>query len=101
MVCTYPTFVPSALPNKTILDDVVPTRPVYLVASDGHSSWANSKALQTAGITRETPDPPNGKIVRDEKGEATGALKESAGHLVARVMPKPTREERLAACRLA
>ena len=97
---TYPTFGPSALPDKKILDDVVPTRPVYLVAFDGHSSWANSKALQMAGITRETPDPPNGKIVRDEKGEATGALKESAGDLVARVMPKPTREERLAALRL-
>jgi predicted amidohydrolase YtcJ len=97
---TYPTFGPSALPNKKILDDVVPNRPVYLVAFDGHSSWANSKALQMAGITRETPDPPNGKIVRDEKGEATGALKESAGDLIARVMPKPSREERLAALRL-
>jgi len=97
---TYPTFGPSALPNKKILDDVVPTRPVYLVAFDGHSSWANSKALQMAGITRETPDPPNGKIVRNEKGEATGALKETAGDLVAKVMPKPSREERLAALRL-
>ena len=97
---TYPTFGPSALPDKKILDDVVPTRPVYLVAFDGHSSWANSKALQMAGITRETPDPPNGKIVRDEKGEATGALKETAGDLVAKVMPKPSREERLAALRL-
>ena len=97
---SYPTFGPSALPDKKILDDIVPTRPVYLVAFDGHSSWANSKALQMAGITRETPDPPNGKIVRDEKGEATGALKESAGDLIARVMPKPTREERLAALRL-
>src|SRR5438874_1729369 len=97
---TYPTFGPSALPDKKILDDVVPTRPVYLVAFDGHSSWANSKALQMAGITRETPDPPNGKIVRNEKGEATGALKETAGDLVAKVMPKPSREERLAALRL-
>jgi len=56
--------------------------------------------LQMAGITRETPDPPNGKIVRNEKGEATGALKETAGDLVAKVMPKPSREERLAALRL-
>ena len=96
----YPTFAPSGLPDKKILDEVVPERPVYLVAFDGHSSWANSKALQTAGITRETPDPPNGKIVRDEKGEATGALKERAGDLIARVMPKPTREERLDALRL-
>ena len=97
---TYPTFGPSALPDKKILDDVVPDRPVYLVAFDGHSSWANSKALQMAGITRNMPDPPNGKIVRDQNGEATGALKESAGDLVAKFMPKPTREERLAALRL-
>ncbi len=97
---TYPTFGPSALPDKKILDDVVPDRPVFLVAFDGHSSWANSKALAMAGITRDTPDPSNGKIVRDAKGEATGALKEWAGDLVAKLMPKPTRDERLAALRL-
>jgi len=97
---TYPTFAPSGLPDKKVLDEVVPDRPVYLVAFDGHSSWANSKALALAGVTRETPDPPNGKFVRDEKGEATGALKESAGDVIARLMLKPTREERLAALRL-
>ncbi|HEX9110708.1 MAG TPA: amidohydrolase, partial [Terriglobales bacterium] len=96
---TYPTFGASALPNKKILDDVVPDRPVYLVAFDGHSSWANSKALAMAGIDRNTADPPNGKIVRDEKGEATGALKEAAGDLVAAKVPKPTRAERLEALR--
>jgi predicted amidohydrolase YtcJ len=96
---TYPTFGPSAMPDKKILDEVMPDRPVYLVAFDGHSSWANSKALAMAGITTETHDPPNGKIVRDASGEATGALKESAGDLVANLMPKPTREERLAALR--
>jgi predicted amidohydrolase YtcJ len=96
---TYPTFGASALPNKKILDDVVPDRPVYLVAFDGHSSWANSKALAMAGIDRNTADPPNGKIVRDEKGEATGALKEAAGDLVAAKVPKPTRTERLDALR--
>lgn len=96
---TYPTFGPSALPNKKILDDVVPDRPVYLVAFDGHSSWANSKALAMAGIDRNTPDPRNGKIVRDEKGEATGALKEAAGDLVGSKTPVPTRDERLDALR--
>jgi predicted amidohydrolase YtcJ len=96
---TYPTFGPSAMPDKKILDEVISDRPVYLVAFDGHSSWANSKALAMAEITRETHDPPNGKIVRDASGEATGALKESAGGLVANLMPKPTREERLAALR--
>jgi predicted amidohydrolase YtcJ len=96
---TYPTFGAAALPDKKILDEVVPDRPVYLVAFDGHSSWANSKALAMAGITKETSDPPNGKIVRDANGEATGALKELAGDLVATIMPKPTREERLVALR--
>jgi predicted amidohydrolase YtcJ len=96
---TYPTFGPAALPDKKILDEVVPDRPVYLIAFDGHSSWANSKALELAGIDKQTPDPPNGKIVRDANGEATGALKEWAGDLVARKMPKPSREERLAALR--
>jgi predicted amidohydrolase YtcJ len=97
---TYPTFGASALPDKKILDEVVADRPVYLVAFDGHSSWANSRALQMAGITAKTPDPPNGIIVRDQNGEATGALKESAGDLVAKLMPQPTREDRLAALRL-
>ncbi|MDP9160997.1 MAG: amidohydrolase family protein [Acidobacteriota bacterium] len=97
---TYPTFGPSALPDKKFLDEVVPDRPVFLQAFDGHSSWANSKALELAGITRETPDPPNGQIVRDQNGEATGALKEVAGDLVAKFAPKPTHEERLTALRL-
>src|ERR1039458_6308920 len=96
---TYPTFGPTALPNKKILDDVVPDRPVYLVAFDGHSSWANSKALAMAGIERNTPDPPNGKIVRDENGDATGALKEAAGDFVGSKTPPPTRPERLEALR--
>src|SRR6202521_5483767 len=52
---TYPTFAPSGLPTKKILDDIVPDRPVYLIAFDGHSSWANSKALAMAGIDRNTP----------------------------------------------
>jgi predicted amidohydrolase YtcJ len=96
---TYPTFKPSGLPDKKILDAVVPDRPVYLVAFDGHSSWANSKALAMAGVDRNTADPANGKIVRDEKREATGALKESAGDLIDRKIPKPTRAERLDALR--
>jgi predicted amidohydrolase YtcJ len=95
----YPVFGPSALPNKKILDDIMADRPVYLVAYDGHSSWANSKALAMAGIDKNTPDPPNGKIVRDANGEATGALKEAAGDLVEKLLPKPTRTERLEALR--
>jgi predicted amidohydrolase YtcJ len=96
----YSTFGEVALPDKKFLDEVVPDRPVWLQAYDAHSSWANSKALAMAGITRATPDPPGGKIVRDANGEATGALKETAGDLIVKVMPQPTREERLTALRL-
>jgi len=96
---TYPTFAPSGLPNKKILDDVVLNRPVYLEAFDGHSAWANSKALVMAGIDRNTPDPPNGQIIRDANGDPTGALKEAAGELVGSKAPEPTRAERLRALR--
>jgi len=99
---SYDVFGEAALPDKKYLDEVVPDRPVLLGGYDGHTSWANSKALEKAGITKETPDPPNGKIVRDPKtGEATGALKESAARLVAKAVPEPSREERLQALRLA
>ena len=96
---TYPTFGETALPDKKYLDEVVPDRPVYLTAFDGHTAWANSKALALAGITKQTPDPPNGKFVRDANGEPTGAIKEDADSAFQRVVPIPTREERLDALR--
>lgn len=98
----YSAFGFSAVPDKKYLDEVVPDRPVFLLAYDHHSAWANSKALEIAGITSETLDPPNGKIVRDpNSGAATGMLKEfPASGLVERVVPEPTREERLKALRL-
>ena len=75
----YPVFGPGVLPDKRLLDEVVPDRPVYLEAFDGHSWWANSKALAAAGITRSTPNPPGGVIVRDAKtGEPTGVIEEDA-----------------------
>jgi predicted amidohydrolase YtcJ len=96
----YAMFGPEALPHKKYLDEIFPNRPVFLEGYDGHTYWANSKALALAGITRETPDPPNGAIVRDPKtGEATGALKESAQESVAKIVPKPSRAEKLAALR--
>ena len=96
----YAMFGPEALPNKKYLDEIFPDRPVFLEGYDGHTYWANSKALALAGITNETPDPPNSAIVRDPKTrEAAGALKESAQGLVARVVPKPSRNEKLAALR--
>jgi len=90
----YPVFGKEALPHKKYLDEIMPDRPVYLTAYDGHTSWANSKALQMAGISKDTPDPLNGIVVKDPKtGEPTGALKESAGELVSRLIPKPTRQQ--------
>src|SRR5208282_1303351 len=81
-------------------DELFPNRPVFLFGSDGHTSWANSKALALAGINKYTPDPANGGIVRDPKtGEATGALKESASSLVGKLVPKPTPAEKLTALR--
>src|SRR5512135_87547 len=97
---SYDVFGKAALPDKKYLDEVVPDRPVLLEGYDGHTYWANSKALAAAGITRNTPDPPNGKIVRDAQGEPTGALKEdAAAELVQHVIPQPTREEHLQALR--
>jgi predicted amidohydrolase YtcJ len=96
----YAMFGPETLPHKKYLDEIFPDRPVFLEGYDGHTYWANSKALALAGVRRETPNPPNGIIVRDPfTGEATGALKESAQDLVAKVIPKPTRAEELLALR--
>jgi predicted amidohydrolase YtcJ len=73
-----------------------------LIAYDGHTGWANSKALHAAGITRHTKAPANGQIVKDPRtGEPSGALKESAMALVAAVAPQPSDEDRLAAIRAA
>src|SRR5882672_1236014 len=95
---TYDIFGETALPNKKYLDEVVPDRPVYLVGFDGHTSWVNSKALAVTGITRDTPDPAHGTVVKDAKGEPTGALKEDADDLVGGHV-RATREEQLAALR--
>lgn len=73
---------PDANPSKEELDRIVPDRPVYLIASDGHSAWVNSRALAAAGIDRTTPDPPRGRIERDANGDPTGTLRETAMELV-------------------
>jgi len=97
---SYTAFTPG-LPDKKYLDEIVPNRPVYLEGFDGHTWWANSKALELAGITRQTPNPTNGGFVRDLKtGEPTGAVKEDAADAVMRrFVPVPTREEKLRALR--
>lgn len=93
----YPVFAPSGMPDKKYLDEIVPDRPVYLDGFDGHTWWANSKALEIAHITKDTPDPSGGSFVRDPKtGEPTGAIKEDAADaMVRRVIPEPNHEQKL------
>jgi predicted amidohydrolase YtcJ len=97
----YTLFGPGGLPDKKYLDEIVPDRPVYLEGFDGHTWWANSKALQLAGVTKATPDPAGGSFVRDAKtGEPTGAVKEDAAdEVVRRAIPRPSRPEVMAALR--
>jgi predicted amidohydrolase YtcJ len=93
---------PNSSPTRAQLDAVVSDRPAVMQCYDGHSIWVNSRALQLAGITRDTPDPPNGVIVKDPKtGEPTGHLKESAARLVSKVIPARTDAERRAAIKAA
>jgi predicted amidohydrolase YtcJ len=76
--------------HKSQLDAVVADRPVLLWSADGHTAFANSKALEIAGITKDTPDPEDGQIERDDMGEPTGVLQEAAIDLVAdRIPPYP------------
>ncbi len=91
-----------AMPTRQLLDTLVPDRPAYLIAYDGHTGWANTRALKAAGITRATKNPANGIIVREARtGEPGGALKESAMALMSKAAPQPTDEDRLAAIRAA
>ncbi len=93
---------PNGNPHKASLDALFPERPVYLAAADGHSAWVNSRALELAGITADTPNPPQGVIERDRAtGEATGTLRETAQALVADLLPETTPEDDTAALRVA
>ena len=93
-------------PTRATLDRAAPRNPVVLSRVDGHTSWANTEALRLAGITRATPNPAGGEIVRDGAGEATGILKEDpARNLVTSKVPPPSpgqiRRQILAAMELA
>ena len=80
-------------PTAAELDSAVADRPMWLERVDGHAGWANSRALQLAGITDATPDPAGGKIMRDAHGKATGVLVDAAQGLVRSVMPPQTEAE--------
>lgn len=74
-------------PDRQFLDVVAPDNPVMLSDISGHSIWVNSRALEIAGVTRETPDPEGGVIERDRDGAPVGLLHETAGELVRRHVP--------------
>ncbi len=80
-------------PCAADLDSVAPRNPVYLSAKSLHAGWANSAALRAAGITAATPDPQNGKILRDSRGQPTGILLESAVSLLEKILPQPSAAE--------
>ncbi len=90
------------LPIKELIDGLTPNTPVFVNRYDGHMALANSHALKLAGVTKDTPDPPGGTVVKDPKtGEPTGVLKDEAMSYVYRVMPDNSAEELEEAIRLA
>ncbi|WP_445515703.1 amidohydrolase [Streptomyces sp. NEAU-174] len=84
---------PGGTPTRGMLDAVVPDRPVLLTNRDGHGAWANTRALDLAGVGRHTPDPADGRIEREPDGAPAGTLHEGAVELVARHMPVATPDE--------
>ena len=81
-------FKDRKFPKKELLDKIAPNNPVVLKRVCGHIIWVNSKALEIAGINKNTKDPEGGVIVRDKEGKPTGILKENAAELIYRVMPE-------------
>jgi predicted amidohydrolase YtcJ len=94
-------WTPPNWPTKEMIDPVTLDNPVLVSRYDGHSVLANSIALRLAGITAQTPDPVGGTIVRDAKGNPTGALKDAAEDLAFGVVPPLSHEQRLRAVRRA
>ncbi|MER5850805.1 amidohydrolase [Streptomyces sp. NPDC002012] len=83
------------LPTRQLLDSVIPDRPVLLANRDHHGAWANTRALELAGLTRESADPFDGRIEREPDGTPSGMLQEGATALVSRIVPPSTPADRL------
>jgi predicted amidohydrolase YtcJ len=84
---------PDNTADKRYLDAIFPDRPAVIRDRDGHQSLVNSRALALAGITRDTPDPEDGVIVRGANGQPTGLLKEAAAGLVNELLPPMTADD--------
>ena len=96
-----PETFPGVMPTRQMLDALVSDRPALLLSDDGRMAWVNSAALKLARITRRSANPRGGIIRKDPTGDPTGVLEETAIALVAKLAPKPTRDERLRALRAA
>ena len=88
-------------PTAGDLDAAVSDRPVVLARVDGHAKWLNTRAMQAAGITRDTQDPPGGRIERDATGRPNGVLVDKAMALIDKVVPEPTNDEMRVALKAA
>lgn len=88
-------------PTASDLDEVVLGRPVFLTRIDGHAGWANSMAMELAGIDQTTEDPTGGRIIRDDDGEATGIFIDAAMNLIGTSIPEITEEDSQEALQLA
>jgi len=97
----YMSAFPRGAPERGTLDAVVADRPACLSSRDGHSVWVNSRALEVAGVTADTPDPPDGRIERDDQGEPSGTLHEGPIGLVEDKAPAPTADDLLEGLRVA
>jgi len=94
-------WTPTRLPTRQLIDEAAGDHPVFINRLDGHMALANTIALKLAGITRNTPDPPGGTIVRDSAGEPAGVLKDAAMGAVERMIPAPSDDEIADAVRAA
>jgi predicted amidohydrolase YtcJ len=94
-------WTPARLPTRQLIDEAAGDHPVFINRLDGHMSLANTLALKLAGVTRATPDPPGGAIVRDANGEPAGVLKDAAQAAVDRVIPAPSEDQIADAVRAA
>ncbi len=97
----YMEAFPGGTPSRHDLDRVVPDRPAFFVNRDGHGAWVNSRALALAGLTRDSPDPPDGRIERESDGTPSGTLHEGAMERFKPLVPDPTPEDLVEGLRLA
>jgi predicted amidohydrolase YtcJ len=88
-------YFKGGMPDKRYLDSLVPDRPVYIRAYDGHTGLANSMAMKRAGIDRNTVYKGFGEVVKDARGEPTGAFLEGAQSLVSGIIPEATAQDKL------